>query len=40
MTPWSFASENWDKTWLVWPVAGVLFPVILMVSKLFIKDKD
>lgn len=37
---WSFASENWDKTWLVWPVAGVLFPVILMVSKLFIKDKD
>jgi hypothetical protein len=22
---WSFISEAWDKTWLVWPIAGILF---------------
>ena len=22
---WSFMSNRWDITWLVWPVAGVLF---------------
>lgn len=22
---WSFATERWDITWLVWPVAGVLY---------------
>lgn len=25
---WSFQSNAWDKTWVVWPVAGVLFAVV------------
>ena len=35
---WSFATNQWDKTWLVWPVAGVLFPVVLAVSRLFDRE--
>lgn len=22
---WSFTTSNWDKTWIIWPIAGVLF---------------
>jgi uncharacterized protein with PQ loop repeat len=25
---WSFASNDWTKSWLIWPVAGVLFGAI------------
>lgn len=35
---WSFISGEWDRTWLVWPIAGVLFPVVLGVVKLLDKD--
>lgn len=24
---WSFAVNDWSRTWIIWPVAGVLFPV-------------
>lgn len=33
----SFYTNNWGMTWIVWPVAGVLYPVIIIVSKLLIK---
>ncbi len=23
---WSFTTNDWDKTWIIWPVVGVLFP--------------
>lgn len=23
---WSFTTNDWDRTWIIWPVAGVLFP--------------
>ena len=25
---WSFASGEWDETWIIWPVAGVLSPLV------------
>ena len=28
---WSFATGAWDRTWIVWPVAGVLFPAVMAV---------
>ena len=34
---WSFWTMNWDFTWIVWPVAGVLFAALLGVAKMVIK---
>ena len=31
---WSFWSGAWDRTWIVWPVAGVLFPVLMGLIRL------
>ncbi len=31
---WSFISMRWDLTWLVWPVAGVLFGAICALLKM------
>lgn len=28
---WSFISQDWHRTWIVWPVAGVLYGVVLAV---------
>ena len=28
---WSFATGGWNRTWIVWPVAGVLFPAVMAV---------
>ena len=28
---WSFVTGAWDRTWIVWPVAGVLFPAVMAV---------
>jgi len=32
---WSFATDGWMTTWIVWPVAGVLFPAVLAVTRMF-----
>ena len=24
---WSFGVNDWSRTWIIWPVVGVLFPV-------------
>ena len=26
---WSFRANSWDKTWIVWPVAGLLFAIVM-----------
>ena len=31
---WSFISGSWDRTWIVWPVAGVLFGVIMGIARM------
>ena len=28
---WSFTTGGWNRTWIVWPVAGVLFPAAMAV---------
>ena len=35
---WSFWSQRWDFTWLVWPVAGVLFGAASAVMHGMVKD--
>lgn len=37
---WSFLSMQWDTTWIVWPLAGVLFAPFMSVVKLIIKEED
>ena len=37
---WSFISMRWDRTWIVWPVAGVLYGVILAVVGAVRKKAD
>lgn len=36
---WSFSTDSWQTTWVVWPVAGVLFPAVLALIRLFTKRK-
>lgn len=31
---YNFITDNWDKSWIVWPIAGVMFPVVLMITNL------
>ncbi len=34
----SFISGKWDKSWILWPIAGVLFGVISIIISLFVED--
>ncbi len=36
---WSFITNKWGETWIVWPIAGVLFGGVMCISNL-IADKD
>lgn len=29
----SFLTNNWQKTWIIWPVAGVLYPVVVSIVR-------
>ena len=33
---WSFGTKDWKTTWVVWPVAGILFSVVMCLCNLFI----
>lgn len=35
----SFYTEDWEKTWIVWPVAGVLFAVVYSMVAVFSKEE-
>ena len=35
---WSFISGAWDRTWIVWPIAGVLYPALMGILGAFKKD--
>ena len=37
---WSFYTMRWDFTWLVWPVAGVLYAAAAGVMRLFMGVDD
>lgn len=36
---WSFISNDWHQSWIVWPIAGVLFGAVMVICNLFV-DKD
>ena len=36
---WSFLTNNWHISWLVYAIGGVLFPIVMMLCNLF-ADKD
>lgn len=33
---WSFWTDAWENTWIVWPIAGVLFAAAMCICDLFI----
>lgn len=35
---WSFATEGWNHTWIIWPVAGVLFGAVMGIINLVHKE--
>ncbi len=36
---WSFLTNAWEMTWVIWPIAGILFAVIKCLCNLFM-DRD
>ncbi len=36
----SLPTGRWDTTWIVWPVAGVMYAVVVTIVKIAIKAKD
>lgn len=37
---WSFWTGHWEYTWILWPVAGVLFAVVMNIAKIILKAED
>ncbi len=33
---WSFLTDAWEITWVVWPIAGILFAVVMCLCNLFV----
>ncbi len=36
---WSFITENWHITWIVWPIAGIMFAVAERVCNMWLDKK-
>ncbi len=36
---WSFWTNNWKFTWIIWPVAGVLYAAVLGMVKMTIEGR-
>lgn len=37
---WSFIGDAWDRSWIVWPIAGVLFGLIAVTMESWFGDRD
>ena len=37
---WSFYTNKWDFTWIIWPVAGVLFAAIMGILRTIDGNKN
>ncbi|MBQ4537456.1 MAG: helix-turn-helix domain-containing protein [Lachnospiraceae bacterium] len=35
----SFVNDNWDRSWIIWPVAGVAFAAVMGITKAIIVKK-
>lgn len=36
---YSFLTNNWDRSWIIWPVAGVSFPIYYLILKSIFESK-
>ncbi|MBZ2197191.1 permease prefix domain 1-containing protein [Occultella gossypii] len=36
---WSFIGDAWDRSWMVWPIAGILFGAVVVTIESFSPDK-
>lgn len=36
---YSFIYNAWSNSWIIWPIAAVLFPLIMLIVSILIKDK-
>ena len=36
----SFVTEAWDRTWIIWAVSGVVYAVVVTVTKLLMDRKE
>ena len=37
---WSFWTMRWDFTWIIWPVAGVLFAALSGIMRFVVGEKE
>lgn len=37
---WSFRTDSWEQTWIVWPVAGVLYAAVYGILKAVVKERE
>lgn len=37
---WSFIGNAWDRSWIIWPIAGVLFGLIAVTTESWFGDRD
>ena len=37
---WSFKTMEWDQTWVLWPVAGVLFAAVCGIARMILGIRD
>lgn len=35
---WSFITGGWDRTWIIWPIAGVGFGLVSVIVSIIIDD--
>lgn len=35
---YSFATNNWDRSWIIWPVAGVFYVLYYLILKFFLEN--
>ena len=36
---YSFLTNNWDRSWIIWPVAGISFPIYYLILKIIFDCK-
>lgn len=37
---WSFSANDWKITWIVWPIAGILYAVVMCLCNLFVRRES
>lgn len=35
---WSFGTDSWDQSWIVWPIAGILYAALVTMVNTFTKN--